>query len=120
MAAICINLIWALPALVLFYSVAGYGLDAPLGPVSALFYRDSLESFRTEAGMEWIASGSSLWRSCVSRSSSRSARLRGLRKYVSVRDFATRAPAENDYQGLMTGVFGSVEDRDLANLESNG
>ena len=50
----------------------------------------------------------------------REARLRGLRKYVSVRDFATRAPAENDYQGLMTGVFGSVEDRDLANLESNG
>ena len=42
MAAICINLIWAFPALVLFYSVAGYGLDAPLisGRVSTLRIRD--------------------------------------------------------------------------------
>ena len=42
-----------------------------------------------------------------------------LKKYVSVRDFATRAPAENYYHGLLVGLFSSVGLLELANLDSN-
>ena len=42
-----------------------------------------------------------------------------LKKYVSVRDFATRAPAENYYHGLLVGLFSSVDLLELANLDSN-
>lgn len=42
-----------------------------------------------------------------------------LKKYVSVRDSATRSPAENYYQGFMTGLLISLQNRDIANFASN-
>ncbi len=45
--------------------------------------------------------------------------LQVLSRYVSVRDSATRAPAENYYHGLMVGLLCSVDHRDIANFESN-
>ena len=45
--------------------------------------------------------------------------LKVLSRYVSVRDSATRAPAENYYHGLMVGLLCSVDQCDIANLESN-
>lgn len=42
-----------------------------------------------------------------------------LTKYVSVRDSATRAPAENYYHGFLIGLLSSVVNREIMNLESN-
>lgn len=45
--------------------------------------------------------------------------LRILTKYVSVRDSATRAPAENYYHGLLIGLFCTMVNCDISNFESN-